>query len=100
MPKFLPNDISTEENMSKPIEIYTSPLCGFCHAAKRLLNQKGVKFTEIDVFREPSRKAEMIDRANGGRTVPQIFIGETHVGGCDDLYALERSGKLDPLLAA
>lgn len=86
--------------MSKPIEIYTSPLCGFCHAAKRLLNQKGVKFTEIDVFREPSRKAEMIDRANGGRTVPQIFIGETHVGGCDDLYALERSGKLDPLLAA
>jgi glutaredoxin 3 len=100
MPKFLPNDISTEENMSKPIEIYTSPLCGFCHAAKRLLNQKGAKFTEIDVFREPSRKAEMIDRANGGRTVPQIFIGETHVGGCDDLYALERSGKLDPLLAA
>lgn len=86
--------------MSKPIEIYTSPLCGFCHAAKRLLNQKGVKFTEIDVFREPSRKAEMIDRANGGRTVPQIFVGETHVGGCDDLYALERSGKLDPLLAA
>lgn len=86
--------------MSKPIEIYTSPLCGFCHAAKRLLNQKGVPFTEIDVFREPSRKAEMIDRTNGGRTVPQIFIGETHVGGCDDLYALERSGKLDPLLAA
>ncbi|GAA6165594.1 glutaredoxin 3 [Pelagimonas sp. KU-00592-HH] len=86
--------------MSKPIEIYTSPLCGFCHAAKRLLNQKGVEFTEIDVFREPSRKAEMIDRANGGRTVPQIFVGETHVGGCDDLYALERAGKLDPLLAA
>ncbi len=83
----------------KPVEIYTSPLCGFCHAAKRLLNQKGVEFTEIDVFRDPTRKPEMIERANGGRTVPQIFIGETHVGGCDDLYALEREGKLDPLLA-
>jgi len=84
----------------KPVEIYTSPLCGFCHAAKRLLNQKGVEFTEIDVLRDPNRKPEMIQRANGGRTVPQIFIGETHVGGCDDLYDLERAGKLDPLLAA
>ena len=84
----------------KPVEIYTSPLCGFCHAAKRLLNQKGVSFQEIDVLSEPNRKAEMMQRANGGRTVPQIFIGETHVGGCDDLYALEQSGKLDGLLAA
>ncbi|UWQ91467.1 glutaredoxin 3 [Aliisedimentitalea scapharcae] len=84
----------------KPVEIYTSPLCGFCHAAKRLLNQKGVEFSEIDVLVHPKRKAEMIDRANGGRTVPQIFIGETHVGGCDDLFALENAGKLDPLLAA
>ncbi|GAB5438644.1 MULTISPECIES: glutaredoxin 3 [Roseobacteraceae] len=84
----------------KAVEIYTSPLCGFCHAAKRLLNQKGVEFTEIDVMRNPDRKPEMIQRANGGRTVPQIFVGETHVGGCDDLYDLERSGKLDPLLAA
>ncbi|MEM8578392.1 MAG: glutaredoxin 3 [Pseudomonadota bacterium] len=82
------------------VEIYTSPLCGFCHAAKRLLNQKGVAFTEIDVGEEPDRKAEMITRANGGRTVPQIFVGDVHVGGCDDLYALERAGKLDPLLAA
>lgn len=81
------------------VEIYTSPLCGFCHAAKRLLKQKNVTFTEIDVLQEPDRKAEMITRANGGRTVPQIFIGATHVGGCDDLYALERAGKLDPLLA-
>jgi glutaredoxin 3 len=80
------------------IEIYTSPLCGFCHAAKRLLTQKGAEFTEIDVLVDPSRKPEMIERANGGRTVPQIFIGETHVGGCDDLYALDRAGKLDPLL--
>lgn len=84
----------------KPVEIYTSPLCGFCHAAKRLLTQKGVDFTEIDVLRDPNRKPEMIQRANGGRTVPQIFVGDTHVGGCDDLYALERDGKLDPLLAA
>jgi glutaredoxin 3 len=82
------------------IEIYTSPLCGFCHAAKRLLTQKGASFIEIDVLVHPDRKPEMIQRANGGRTVPQIFIGDTHVGGCDDLYALERSGKLDPLLAA
>ena len=83
----------------KPVEIYTSPLCGFCHAAKRLLNSKGVSFSEIDVLAEPDRKAEMVQRANGGRTVPQIFVGETHVGGCDELYALERAGKLDALLA-
>jgi glutaredoxin 3 len=83
----------------KPVEIYTSPMCGFCHAAKRLLNQKGVEYTEIDVWAVPDRKPEMIQRANGGRTVPQIFIGETHVGGCDDLYALEQAGKLDALLA-
>ena len=84
----------------KHVEIYTSPLCGYCHAAKRLLSQKGVSFSEIDIWSEPDRKPEMIQRANGGRTVPQIFIGETHVGGCDDLYALERAGKLDGLLAA
>lgn len=84
----------------KPVEIYTSPLCGFCHAAKRLLKSKNVEFTEVDVLMHPSRKAEMIQRANGGRTVPQIFVGETHVGGCDELHALEREGKLDALLAA
>ena len=83
----------------QPIEIYTSPLCGFCHAAKRLLTQKGAKFTEIDILLEPARKSEMMDRAQGRHTVPQIFIGTTHVGGCDDLYALERAGKLDALLA-
>lgn len=82
------------------VEIYTSPLCGFCHAAKRLLNTKGVDFIEVDVLEHPERKAEMIQRANGGRTVPQIFIGEVHVGGCDELHALERAGKLDDLLAA
>ena len=83
----------------KTVEISTSPLCGFCHAAKRLLSQKGVDFAEVDVWANPDRKPEMVQRANGGRTVPQIFVGETHVGGCDDLYALERAGKLDALLA-
>lgn len=80
------------------VEIYTSPLCGYCHAAKRLLTQKGVSFTEVDVLSNPDRKPEMIQRANGGRTVPQIFVGETHVGGCDELYALDKAGKLDALL--
>ena len=84
----------------KPVEIYTSPLCGFCHAAKRLLNSKGVAFSEVDIARDPGRRAEMIQRANGGRTVPQIFVGDDHVGGCDELYALDRAGKLDSLLAA
>ena len=84
----------------QPVEIYTSPLCGFCHAAKRLLKQKDINFSEIDVLVDPARKPEMIERANGGRTVPQIFVGDTHVGGCDELFALDRAGKLDPLLAA
>jgi len=84
----------------QPVEIYTSPFCGFCHAAKRLLTQKGVSYSEIDIRAQPDRKAEMVERANGGRTVPQIFVGGTHVGGCDELYALERAGKLDVLLAA
>lgn len=84
----------------QPVEIYTSPLCGFCHAAKRLLTSKGVSFAEVDIWANPDRKPEMIQRANGGRTVPQIFVGETHVGGCDDLHALEREGKLDALLQA
>lgn len=83
----------------KPVEIYTTPTCGFCHAAKRLLNQKGVEYTEIDVWAAPERRPEMMQRANGRRTVPQIFVGETHVGGCDDLYVLEQEGKLDALLA-
>lgn len=82
----------------QPVEIYTTPLCGFCHAAKRLLTSKGVTFSEVDLTREPARRAEMLDRAGGKHTVPQIFVGQTHVGGCDELYALERAGKLDPLL--
>lgn len=82
------------------IEIYTSPTCGYCHAAKRLLTQKGVAFEEVDVVRHPERRAEMVQRAGGRRTVPQIFIDGEHIGGCDDLYELEGRGGLDPLLAA
>lgn len=84
----------------KNVEIYTSPFCGFCHAAKRLLTSKGISFSEADVARDPGKRQEMLSRAHGKHTVPQIFIGDIHVGGCDELYALERSGKLDPLLAA
>lgn len=84
----------------KPVEIYTSPLCGYCHAAKRLLDQKGVDFSEINVLGNPDEKSKMIQRAYGGQTVPQIFVGEIHVGGCDELFALERAGKLDALLSA
>ena len=82
------------------IEIYTSPTCGYCHAAKSLLGKKGLSFEETDVVREPSKRAEMMTRANGRRTVPQVFINGQHVGGFDDLYALESSGRLDPLLVA
>jgi glutaredoxin 3 len=80
------------------IEIYTTPYCPYCIAAKELLNRKGAVFIEIDVSGNSKRRAEMTKRANGGYTVPQIFIGKTHVGGCDDLYALDGEGKLDPLL--
>ena len=83
--------------MSK-IEIYTTPACPYCHAAKALLNKKGVAFDEIDVL-DPQLRAAMIQRAGGRRTVPQIFVGATHVGGYDEMAALDRHGKLDPLLA-
>ena len=82
----------------KPVEIYTSPLCGYCHAAKRLLTQKGVSFSEVDVLAEPGRKAEMMQRANGGRTVPQIFINDQAIGGFIELYQLDKSGELMRLL--
>jgi glutaredoxin 3 len=81
------------------IEIYTTRYCSYCHAAKALLRRKGVAFTEIDLGRERERRNEMIERANGGMTVPQIFIGGMHVGGSDELHALERAGRLDTLLA-
>ena len=82
------------------VEIYTKPTCGFCFMAKRLLKSKGVSFSEVNISAQPERRAEMIQRANGGSTVPQIFIDGQHVGGCDDLMALERGGKLDAMLAA
>jgi len=83
----------------KPVTIYTTPTCGYCAAAKRLLAAKGAAFDEIDVSRDPARRSEMTARTGGRRTVPQIFIGERHVGGCDDLHALDHAGGLDRALA-
>lgn len=80
------------------VEIYTTRTCPYCLAAKDLLQRKGVAFSETDVGRDAELRAKMTQRANGRRTVPQIFIGETHVGGFDDLAALDRAGKLDALL--
>jgi glutaredoxin 3 len=82
------------------VEIYTTPFCPYCIAAKDLLARKGVTFKEINVMGDAARRAEMVERAHGGRTVPQIFIGDTHVGGCDDLYGLDEAGKLDALLGS
>lgn len=84
----------------KNVEIYTSPFCGYCHAAKRLLTSRGISFSEVDVARDPGKRQEMLSRAPGKHTVPQIFIGDVSVGGYDELVALERSGKLEQLLAA
>ena len=83
----------------KPVEIYTTPFCPYCVAAKRLLTKKGVTFTETDVGRDPDLRKAMTQRAGGRRTVPQIFIGGRHVGGSDDLHALDHRGQLDALLA-
>lgn len=88
--------MSTQQ--SQVVVVYSSPFCGYCAAAKRLLADKGVEFTEIDVIAEPDRRKEMTERS-GRRTVPQIFIGATHVGGFDDLRALDESGRLDSLLS-
>ena len=82
-----------------PVEIYTTAYCPYCGWAKDLLVKKGVAFREIDVGGNRELRSEMIARADGRTSVPQIFIGTTHVGGCDDLYALNDAGKLDPLLA-
>ncbi len=82
------------------VEIYTTRYCPYCLSATALLNRKGIAFTEIDVSGDPAGRSKMIERANGRMTVPQIFIGSTHVGGFDELHALNRAGKLDPLLAA
>ena len=85
--------------MTAAIEIYTRPGCGYCSAAKSLLTRKKTAFTEHDVAVDPTLRQQMWDRAGAGSTFPQIFIGATHVGGCDELYALDRAGKLDSLLA-
>jgi glutaredoxin 3 len=85
--------------MTAAIEIYTRPGCGYCGAAKSLLTRKKVAFTEYDVATDPSLRQQMWDRAGADTTFPQIFIGQTHVGGCEELYALDREGKLDSLLA-
>ena len=82
------------------IKIYTTPICPYCVRAKALLKKKGASFEEVDVFMDTDARAEMESRSGGRYTVPQIFIGDRHVGGCDDLYALERAGELDPLLNA
>jgi len=85
--------------MSK-VTIYTTPICPYCARAKRLFKDKGVAIDEIDVFMDSGARAAMEEKSGGRRTVPQIFIGETHVGGCDELYELEQDGALDPLLSA
>ncbi|GLS45287.1 glutaredoxin 3 [Methylobacterium brachythecii] len=83
-----------------PVTIYTTAWCPYCSAAKSLLKEKGAAFNEIDVEKTAGARSEMTQRAGGRTSVPQIFVGETHVGGCDDLYALDRAGRLDPLLTA
>lgn len=82
------------------VEIYTRPMCGFCYRAKKLLDSKGVAYTEYNIWEEAGKKEEMESRAPGARTVPQIFIDDTHVGGCDDLLSAESDGRLDKLLGA
>ena len=81
------------------VEIYTRQFCPYCTRALSLLYKKGVKYTHVDAGMDPQKRQEMIQRANGGSTYPQIFINDDHIGGCDDMFALERAGKLDPLLS-
>ncbi len=82
----------------KSVRMYTTPICPYCVRAKSLLKRKGVAVEEVDVLMDMAAREEMEAKSGGARSVPQIFIGDTHVGGCDELYALEREGKLDPLL--
>ena len=87
--------------MAEPrILVYSTPFCGYCAAAKRLLAAKGAEYTEIDVMMDPKRRQEMLAKSGGLRTVPQIFIDGRHIGGFDELNALDKAGALDPLLAA
>ncbi len=82
----------------KPVTIYSTMMCPYCNAAKNLLSRKGVPYDEIDVTFAPGKRSDMTRRSGGKRSVPQIFIGDDHVGGCDELHALEHAGKLDPML--
>jgi glutaredoxin 3 len=90
--------LGPRENVMVHVEIYTKIFCSYCARAKRLLDDKGVGYEEHDITMGGPKRAEMLSRANGRTTVPQIFIGDRHVGGSDDLDALERSGQLDPML--
>lgn len=85
--------------MSVPIIVYSQRYCPYCAAATALLSSKGVEYEVIDIGQQPERRAEMLERSSGARTVPQIFIGERHIGGFDDMNALDKRGELDPLLA-
>jgi glutaredoxin 3 len=87
------------QSLMSGITIYSSMLCGFCHRAKQLLNQKKLPFNEIDVGKKPGAYQEMLEISHGSSSVPQIFIGDTHVGGCDDLFEMDSNGELDSLLA-
>ncbi|MGC6485406.1 MAG: glutaredoxin 3 [Candidatus Puniceispirillales bacterium] len=86
--------------MAATVEIYSSMLCGYCTAAKRLLDSKGITYTDIDVTFDSGLRAAMTERADGRTSVPQIFINDQGIGGCDELYALDREGSLEKLLAA
>jgi len=83
----------------KQVTIYTTPICPYCARAKSLLGKKGVAFEEVDVMMDTKARDQMLERSGGARTVPQIFVGDAHIGGSDELYALEREGKLDAMLA-
>lgn len=86
--------------MTAKVEIYASPFCGYCARAKSLLSKKGVEYVEYDVIADSSFRDEMVKRANGRTSVPQIFIAGRHIGGCDEIHALDRNGGLDPLLTS
>ena len=94
----LVGDSPEREVMTAKVEIYSSPFCGYCARAKRLLSSKGIDYIEYDVLADSALRDEMVQRAKGGTTVPQIFIDGQHVGGSDDIHALDRAGRLDPLL--
>jgi glutaredoxin 3 len=91
--------LQTSGEAMADVVIYTRPFCGYCARALSLLSQKGVDFTEIEAGMDPDKRREMVERAGGRSTFPQIFIGGRHIGGCDEMMALERTGRLDPLLS-